>query len=840
MDAVVPDGKLQTMSENKSMYDTSQFSETIAQDTELETHISDPDRLAAVRATALLDSPTEEGFDRLSRLALKFTHAPMALVTFIDSDRQFFKSSIGLPEPWQSTRQSPLTYSFCKHNRIAGQPLVIDDARNNPVFRDNPAIDDLHVIAYLGIPLATNDGYVLGSFCVIDSHPRSWSPEEIRVLEDLAGAVMSEIQLRTEINMRNQAETERNEISQHNSRLLEEINAREHAERTLQETSRFNRRIAEVLPSVLYIHDVPSNRTVYINDTVQTVLGYTPMQVGEMGSRFLATIMHPHDAPRFGMHLMKLARLPDRAIAHFEYRMKAADGTWRWIESRDTVFERAASGDVLRILGTAVDITEAKQSHEALQQQEEHLRTTLESIADGVIVTDPVGGITRMNSTAEMLTGWPANEARGKPLAKVFRIIRADTREWLEDPVTRVLRTGSSVALANGTALISRDGREYFIADSGAPIRRPDGTITGVVLVFRDWTEQYRLQTRIRESEERFRLAQRLSAVGAWEYRIAENRVYWSDAVGPMLGMSPEDSIWNIESVGNFIHPEDYPRWQESVRAAIEEGKEHRLEFRIVQPDGTPRWLATYGNTERDQRGNAKRMIGMVMDITDRKEAEERVKSSLREKEILLQEIYHRTKNNMQVISALLELQAASTENSEVIEIIEESRTRIRTMSLAHEKLYKGKKLSRITMSEYIQDLVNLLAASGGIPAANIETTFDLEDIESLIDVAIPTGLIITELVSNSLKHAFPKGQGGRIHVCFHRCGKGKVELRISDNGVGFPQDFEIARSPTLGIQLVQQIVQHQLHGTLSVTGTEGVQWTICFPETIYRERIKS
>lgn len=169
---------------------------------DLSAHIVDPDRLAALRAVALLDTPTEESFDRLTELAAQFINAPVALVSLIDADRQFFKSCLGLPEPWLSRRETPLSHSFCQYNRIASHPLLVEDARSHPLFKNNPAINELNVIAYLGIPLVTSDGYVLGSFCVIDSKPRHWDEKEVNVVNKLAFAVMSEIQLRAEIASR--------------------------------------------------------------------------------------------------------------------------------------------------------------------------------------------------------------------------------------------------------------------------------------------------------------------------------------------------------------------------------------------------------------------------------------------------------------------------------------------------------------------------------------------------------------------------------------------------------------------------------------------------------------
>jgi hypothetical protein len=165
-------------------------------------------RLAALRETALLDSPTEAAFDRLARLAARLLAAPVALVTLVDEDRQFFKSCIGLPEPWASRRETPLSHSFCQHAVALGEPLVIEDARTHPLVGDNLAIRDLGVIAYLGMPLITGDGLALGSFCVIDGVPRRWSAEDVATLADLAGSVMTEIELRAALRRTEAARAE--------------------------------------------------------------------------------------------------------------------------------------------------------------------------------------------------------------------------------------------------------------------------------------------------------------------------------------------------------------------------------------------------------------------------------------------------------------------------------------------------------------------------------------------------------------------------------------------------------------------------------------------------------
>ena len=158
--------------------------------------VRDPSRLQALNRTGLLDSPSEESFDRLTRLAVKILRVPVALVSLVDKERQFFKSCVGLSEPWASQRETPLSHSFCQHTIASHQPLIIEDARTHPLVLDNLAITDLNVIAYAGIPLVLSDGSTIGSFCAIDSQPRRWTEDEIDILHELAASVITEIELR--------------------------------------------------------------------------------------------------------------------------------------------------------------------------------------------------------------------------------------------------------------------------------------------------------------------------------------------------------------------------------------------------------------------------------------------------------------------------------------------------------------------------------------------------------------------------------------------------------------------------------------------------------------------
>jgi GAF domain-containing protein len=168
--------------------------------------VKDPQRLAVLDSLGLLDSPAEAAFDRLTRLASYIIGAPISLVSLIDADRQFFKSQFGLPDPVAQARETPLSHSFCQHVVADDTPLIVSDARGVSFLKDNLAIPDLDVIAYLGIPLSTSDGVSLGSFCVIDNEPREWSDHEIEIMHELAMSVMTEIELRAQIKAREAAE----------------------------------------------------------------------------------------------------------------------------------------------------------------------------------------------------------------------------------------------------------------------------------------------------------------------------------------------------------------------------------------------------------------------------------------------------------------------------------------------------------------------------------------------------------------------------------------------------------------------------------------------------------
>jgi PAS domain S-box-containing protein len=255
--------------------------------------------------------------------------------------------------------------------------------------------------------------------------------------------------------------------------------------------------------------------------------------------------------------------------------------------------------------------------------------------------------------------------------------------------------------------------------------------------------------------------------------------------------------------------------------------------------DGSTFWVSMNVQFVRNRDGRVIGTEGVVRDITDRKQAEEQIKQSLREKETLLQELYHRTKNNMQVIRSMLSLRAATYQNPAISEFVREVDQKILAMALVHQKLYQAQDLSWIRLDEYVAELADLtLRSYQTTSAADIALRLELDPVSVLLDTATPCGLIVNELVSNALKHAFPGGRAGEIRIRVCRAPDSAVELYFADNGVGLPDGFDLHTHPTLGLQIVTVLVNEQLKGELRLNGQPGIAYTIRFHDNLYTPRV--
>ncbi|MBD2438881.1 PAS domain S-box protein [Nostoc sp. FACHB-110] len=336
-------------------------------------------------------------------------------------------------------------------------------------------------------------------------------------------------------------------------------------------------------------------------------------------------------------------------------------------------------------------------------------------------------------------------------------------------------------------------------------------------------------ETALRESEERFRTAFHQAAVGIAHIGLDGKWLLVNQRLCDIVGYTPQEL--QSRTFQEITHPDDLEAALKYVeQMLIGEIQTYTMEKRYFCKDGSLVWINLTVSLTHTDFGSPKYFIAVVEDISDRKHSQKQIQASLLEKEVLLKEIYHRVKNNLQVISSLLNLQSEYIKDKHDMEIFQQSQQRIASMALIHEKMYQSPDLARIDFGEYIQDLVASLFSSYEIQAGNISLKLNLDTHVLLgLDLAIPCGLIIHELISNSLKYGFPQGGEGEIHIDIRKNHQQQCIITVRDNGVGLPANFNFKNTPSLGLQLVNALTC-QLAGDIQIKNNNGVEFQIIFP----------
>lgn len=508
------------------------------------------------------------------------------------------------------------------------------------------------------------------------------------------------------------------------------------------------------------------------------------------------------------------------------------DGMLTGVRDQPYIVESLIVGAV-----TSLSLTVVRVSRE-LESSRDELATTLYSIGDGVISTDSDCRVNRMNPEAERATGFSEAEAVGKDLESVFHIVNEYTRKTVENPARRVLQEGRTVGLANHTVLISRYGEELPILDSGAPIRDREGVVSGVVIVFRDQTNERNARKEIDAGHERLRLALEKAVMGIWDWEISTGRVAWDGEHHSLFGIPLEQFGGTIDDVQARVHPDDREQGMREFRSAIENNEAFDNQYRVVWPNGTIRWLSSYGRVVFDSEGKPERIVGTTQDITDAVEQDRRIRKTLAEKEALIRELYHRTKNTMHLIQSMLALGSEGTDSDAAVQLAKDTHRRIQAIALVHDKLYQAHDLSSIVFADYIDDLVDHVLHSHVDVRGRVSVELDLEPVSVLIDTAVPLGLAVNELLTNAFVHGFPGEERGTVKIRLVKRTDGTITLTISDDGVGVPTGFDFRCRQTLGLQTVVALVEHQLQGTIEFHPDSGVSVEISFKDNLYEERV--
>lgn len=314
-------------------------------------------------------------------------------------------------------------------------------------------------------------------------------------------------------------------------------------------------------------------------------------------------------------------------------------------------------------------------------------------------------------------------------------------------------------------------------------------------------------------SEERLVQAQAIAQVGSWDLDLVSGELYWSREIYRLFEIDLEKFGATYEAFLNAIHPEDRDAVNQAYTNSLANRAPYQIDHRLLMADGRVKYVQERCDSSFDAEGKPMRSRGTVQDITERVLAERKIASALREKEILLKEVYHRVKNNLQVVSSMLNMQSYGA-GEEARALLKESANRVKSMALVHEQLYRATDLASIDLHQYLRQLGQHLEISNKQVAHRVQLKLEVDDISMGIESAVPLGLLINELISNAYKHAFPGQAGGQISLGLHALGNGELELSVTDDGVGLPADFDPSRTRSLGMQLVISLAE-QLEGRL-------------------------
>lgn len=490
------------------------------------------------------------------------------------------------------------------------------------------------------------------------------------------------------------------------------------------------------------------------------------------------------------------------------------------------------TGQTRRMTGINFDITKQKKAEEALRQREALLNATQRlthiggweyNVIDQTMYwTDEVYRIHGLNINA-------IEPGSTRHIQRSLECYDPDDRPLILAAYQHCVDEGKSYDLE--LPFTTFTGERIWIRTTAEAIYE-DNKITRVIGNIMDITERKQAEERIRLHSLVLNQIQDCVTITDLEGNIT----YVNQAEQQLLKRDAKDLIGhNVESYGE--DPERGATQRQIIDHTLTHGK-WRGEVVNYAIDGSEIIMDARTQVVQDTHGRPLALCGVSTDITERKSDEARLRTTLAEKETLLQELYHRTKNNMELISSMLHLQAEANPDIPAIELADNIAKKIRAMALVHQKLYQSQDLSMIDLGSYIQDFVELIKDSYLLHPSRISLITDVESIPLSIDTVIPCGLILNELTTNALKYAFPEERSGEITIKLRRDERGMIELQVADNGIGLPEDFDPQAPKSLGMQIITGIAKIQMAGEIKFDSHHGLCCTFRFQDNLYSRRV--
>jgi PAS domain S-box-containing protein len=488
------------------------------------------------------------------------------------------------------------------------------------------------------------------------------------------------------------------------------------------------------------------------------------------------------------------------------------------------------------------DVTEKKNVEDALRVSENKFKELIENSPLAIAIYNNDGQIEFINRKITELTGYTLDDIPNLDIWLEKAYPDSKYRDLIMEKWEETINISDNENLPPITGdIVCKDGTVRIVEFYGRKIG--DTTVS----ILNDITERKKAEDLLITSEKR--LFDLIDFLPDATFAVDRNGkvISWNRAMEDLTSITTED----IVGKGNFEYsiPFYHQRRPILIDLVMDNHKNHEKFYHNILREGN----TITGETEAvfddkihilwgkavpiyDEEKNINGAIETIRDITDRKKAEIALRDSLKEKEVLLREIHHRVKNNLQIIASLLNLQHSYVFEEESKDVLKESQGRVKAMANIHEKLYQSPQLTNLNFKSYLHKLISELFLTYGIESDKIKYRITVKNVEIGLDTAIPCGLIINELVTNSLKYAFPHGKKGTVEVKFKENGN-YYTLIVSDDGIGLSEDFNLEKIDSLGLQLVKTLVG-QLDGNLEIDERNGTTFTIKFEELLYKKRL--
>jgi PAS domain S-box-containing protein len=608
--------------------------------------------------------------------------------------------------------------------------------------------------------------------------------------------------------------------------IIRDISKRKKAEESLLESENKFRELFENANDMITLNEMKQNimpgKFIEVNQIGIKRLGYSRDEFLNMTPK---DIIAPDNRRKMLINAKEFQKSGD---AQFEITHLTKEGKRIDVEVNNHLFKIK---DKTVALAISRDISERKKVEQDLIQSEKRYRTLYSSMNEGVAIHKVIYNqygtpidyeIVDVNKSYEEITGFKKNDVLGKKASELYGIGKA--------PYLEIYYEVAKTSKSNHFETYFEPMDKYFSISVFSPAKGIFATI------FEDITRRKKIEEALRESEGIYRAL--FESDPNYTILLSLDGVILdiNTAALNIIGLSKNEIIGkNFEDL-NIFPKEDMEANRKMFSSLLnQEALSQHYESKIFDKNGNIRKLETMLTTIFKD-GKPSHFLIISIDITERKISEDKIKFSLKEKDILLKEIHHRVKNNMQIISSLLNLQTNYLDDEIALDVLRESQNRVKTMGMIHEKLYQSNDFINIKFDDYILRLVSDLFYSYNIKEDYIKPVIEVEDVRLNIETGVPCGLIISELVSNSLKYAFPAQRSGKLEVSLKKYSN-KYELTVRDNGIGFPEDLDFKDTDSLGLQLVNNLVE-QIDGEITLDTTNGTEFKVIFKELVYKKRI--